>query len=85
MVAVGSKKYFTQLKNRDTITLSELCSMPILLYRRWENILNTYFMEQNLEWDLFCKNDDARTTLMWVNEGLGVGIVPGMFDFINDN
>lgn len=86
IVAVGSKKYFTHLKNSDTITLSELCNMPILLYRRWENILNSYFLEQNLNWNLFCKNDDARTTLMWVNEGLGVGIVPeSAADFADSN
>lgn len=76
IVAIGHKKYFIQDNNSDTIELSKLCKMPILLYRRWEDILNTYLKEKNLEWEIFCKNDDARTTLMWVNEGLGVGIVP---------
>jgi LysR family transcriptional regulator, salicylic acid-responsive activator of bsdBCD len=76
MVAVGSKKYFTPYENSDTISLEELCKMPILLYRRWEDILVSRLKEKNLEWEIFCKNDDARTTLMWANEGLGVGIVP---------
>jgi DNA-binding transcriptional LysR family regulator len=76
IVAVGHKKYFTHNKNSDSIYLSELCKIPILLYRRWEGILTTYLKEMNLDWEIFCKNDDARTTLMWVNEGLGVGIVP---------
>lgn len=76
IVAVGNKKYFTQNPDSDTIRLSELCKMPILLYRRWEGILTSCLKEKNLEWEIFCKNDDARTTLMWVNEGLGVGIVP---------
>lgn len=76
MVAVGRKKFFSQHNNSNSIDLEELCKMPILLYRRWEDILTSLIKEKNLEWDIFCKNDDARTTLMWANEGLGVGIVP---------
>lgn len=93
LVAVGKKNYFLQdnfptestfKENADSITLSDLCHVPILLYRRWENILLNVLKERNLEWNIFCKNDDARTTLMWVNEGLGVGIVPkSATDFAN--
>lgn len=86
IVAIGNKTYFSQNENSDVITLWELCKMPILLYRRWEGILNVHLKEKNLEWEVFCKNDDARTTLMWVNEGLGVGIVPkSAADFADSN
>jgi DNA-binding transcriptional LysR family regulator len=26
--------------------------------------------------NVFCKNDDARTSLLWANSGLGIAIVP---------
>lgn len=30
----------------------------------------------NFQPTVFCKNDDARTSLLWANSGLGIAIVP---------
>lgn len=76
IVAIGNEKYFSTNKEKDSVTLQELANTPILLYRRWETIFINLLKEKKIEWEIFCKNDDARTTLHWANEGLGVGIAP---------
>jgi len=76
MVAIGNHNFFRNCLNPDSVTLSELSAVPILLYRRWESIITDMLEQKKIKWDIFCKSDDARTTLHWANEGLGVGIAP---------
>ncbi len=76
LVAVGHNGFFQKNKALDKVTLEELSNVPILIYRRWESILMNLLEEKQIKWDIFCKSDDARTTLLWANEGLGIGIVP---------
>ncbi|OPJ64880.1 LysR family transcriptional regulator [Clostridium oryzae] len=76
MIAIGNESFFRNCISSDSVTLSELSAMPILLYRRWESIISSILEQKKLQWDIFCKSDDARTTVFWSNAGLGVGIVP---------
>lgn len=63
LLAVGSKRYF---QNKNSITLSDLSGLPLILYRRWEPILLESFREAGLVPHVFCKNDDARTSVIWL-------------------
>ena len=59
-----------------TISIQELSEKPIILYRRWEEIVRGWFHRAGLEFRPYLINDDARTTLHFVRQGLGVGILP---------
>ncbi|MGL5270854.1 MAG: LysR family transcriptional regulator [Selenomonadaceae bacterium] len=59
-----------------TVKLEELAQRPIIMYRRFEQLLHEVFSRYNIKPKVFCKNDDARTTLLWANAGMGVAIVP---------
>lgn len=86
MVAVMSSDYNFESK-KDKILLEDLKDMPIILYRRFEKILLAEFQELGLEPNIFCVNDDARTTILWARAGLGIGIVPESainFDFMDN-
>lgn len=86
MVAVMSSNYNFENK-KDEILLEDLKDMPIILYRRFEKILLAEFQELGLETNIFCVNDDARTTILWARAGLGIGIVPKSainFDFMDN-
>ena len=84
MIAIGNPSYFesaTEISTDDSITtfsisLIDLTQKPIILYRRWEKLIETLLTEENLVWDILCKNDDARTSIHWANSGLGIAIVP---------
>ncbi|WP_297420697.1 LysR family transcriptional regulator [Clostridium sp.] len=75
MVAIMSKNYDFK-KDYEKINLDDLRNIPLIIYRRFEKILLSEFQEINVEPNIFCINDDARTTVLWARAGLGVGIVP---------
>ena len=73
MMAVGERCFFPR-PGADTISLKELCSCPLVVYRRWEGVLNRLFAPDSP--DYLCINDDARTSLTWAETGSGVAVVP---------
>ena len=58
------------------ITLKDLDSQPIIIYRRYEKLIIEVFHRNNIKENVYCLNDDARTTVAWAQAGLAVGIVP---------
>lgn len=58
------------------IRLSQLDHKPLILYRRWEDILQKQLRSAGITPYLFCKNDDARTCALWADAGLGIAIIP---------
>ena len=75
MMAVGEASYFDGLPERE-ISIGQLTGKPLIIYRRWEPIILGAFHECGAEPEIFYKNDDARTTAIWADAGLGVGILP---------
>ena len=75
MVAVGTKEYLGNSTD-DMIGLEQLTDVPLIYYRRFENLLMNSFRDVSLVPKVYCKNDDARTSLMWAVAGLGVAIIP---------
>ncbi|MCD2345430.1 LysR family transcriptional regulator [Clostridium guangxiense] len=58
------------------IDIVELNNKPLIFYRRFEKLIFKACEDSNFEPTIFCKNDDARTSLLWANSGLGIAIVP---------
>ncbi|MBW7573280.1 LysR family transcriptional regulator [Caproiciproducens faecalis] len=75
MIAVGDQKYFYNTEN-SCIRLEDLKNKPLIIYRRYEKLILSAFRAAGFRPDVFCLNDDSRTTLMWANAGLGVAVVP---------
>lgn len=75
MVAVMSESLDWDNKN-EKISLLELKDKPLIVYRRFEALIKERCESAGFEPKFFCKNDDARTTLLWAASGLGIGIVP---------
>lgn len=75
MAAVMSENYNFEII-RDEIFLEDLKDIPLIIYRRFEKILLGEFQNLSIEPNVFCINDDARTTILWARAGLGIGIVP---------
>jgi DNA-binding transcriptional LysR family regulator len=75
MVAVMSDSYKFNSENSN-ILLNDLKDVPLIIYRRFQKILMSEFQELSIDPNIFCVNDDARTTILWARAGLGIGIVP---------
>ena len=76
LVAVGAPSSFQGLAPGRAIELTDLAGKPLIYYRRFEAILFAAFQSIGLEPYIFCRNDDARTCLLWAGAGLGVALVP---------
>lgn len=75
MVAVGNPCFFEGISS-DDITLQALAQKPLIYYRRFEALIEGAFEAAGLSPKAICKNDDARTSLMWANAGIGVALIP---------
>lgn len=61
---------------RETAQLSDLQGRPLILYRRYEELILSAFRQQELQPEIFCICDDARDALLWVEAGLATAIFP---------
>ena len=59
--------------------MAELNKRPLIIYRRFQQLLQDVFDQKQVEPEIYCRNDDARTTILWANAGLGTffGSGPG--------
>ena len=75
LVAVAREEYFKNLP-QSHISLLDLAGKPLIYYRRFEAIISLAFQNAAATPNIFCRNDDARTCLIWASGGLGVALVP---------
>lgn len=71
MTAVSLK-----FKKKGSVSLKELNDEPLILYRRYESLIQKTFETHGLSPKLVCECDDARTAISLATEGLGTAIVP---------
>lgn len=62
---------------KDDLSLRDLSKCPLIIYRRWEKVLDDAFLYRNIPMNIYCKCDDARTALSLAKKGLGIALVPG--------
>ncbi|MBC3797670.1 LysR family transcriptional regulator [Acetobacterium tundrae] len=62
--------------NNMTLSIRELKNKPLIIYRRFEQLICDTCMEHGFAPEIFCKCDDARTALLWANAGTGIAIIP---------
>jgi len=74
ILSVGADHYFEDLS--DPIHISQLGNKPLIIYRRWEAIITKLFNQYQIKPHYFCINDDARTSMRWALEGMGIALVP---------
>ncbi|MGP4116115.1 LysR family transcriptional regulator [Levilactobacillus zymae] len=59
-----------------TIQVEDLATVPLIIYRRFENLFQTTFQQKSIAPFIACTCDDARTAVQWANAQMGVAIVP---------
>ncbi|WP_029319091.1 LysR family transcriptional regulator [Butyrivibrio sp. AE3004] len=79
MVAAIPKALLTssiKLKSRDYITLEELSTFPISIYRRYQQLLEDTMSAEGFTLNIFSLCDDTRTSLLWVRNKKAVAVYP---------
>lgn len=62
--------------DKTEIMLSDLAEQPLIIYRRFDQLIHDTCAVYNVTPTVFCRCDDARTTLLWANAGMGIAILP---------
>lgn len=58
------------------LSLEELVQKPLIIYRRYRDLIMETFLQHHLSPQIFCECDDARTAIHFAQEGLGTALVP---------
>ena len=74
MVALGDHDRYQFPTGQMGIT--DFDQQPLIIYRRFEAIFNDTFARQGVMPHYCVKCDDARTAIMWANQGMGIAVVP---------
>ncbi|GKU26666.1 LysR family transcriptional regulator [Clostridium folliculivorans] len=65
-----------EFSSKDYIELADLANKPLIIYRRFENLIIETFEKSGFKPNIICKTDDARSTLLWAESGIGIALVP---------
>jgi len=60
----------------DPVSLKQAAALPLILYRRWEAVLDRAFAAKGYKPRVICVADDVRTCISWAGAGLGAAIAP---------
>ena len=74
MVAVVNSDDY--LKGKKKIGIDDLEEVPLIIYRRFENIFRQTFLQFGISPYIAVKCDDARTAIYWAKLEMGVALVP---------
>lgn len=74
MVAVVNSDDY--LKGKKKIGIDDLEEVPLIIYRRFENIFRQTFSQFGISPYIAIKCDDARTAIYWAKLEMGVALVP---------
>ena len=76
MLAIWHPERFQPGCSGDTMELAELAHFPLVLYRRWEKIVEEAFQRRGLSPLVRVWGDSARTSLVLAQAGLGIALAP---------
>lgn len=71
MIAVSASE-----NTASSLKLADLLHRPLILYRRYEELIMNTFHAQNMNPDIFCVCDDPRGAMLWAKENLATAIFP---------
>lgn len=74
MMAVSAPEM--QVEQEGALSLKALEARPLILYRRYEQLILSAFRAHGLHPDVFCLCDDARDAMLWAQAGLATAIFP---------
>ncbi len=62
--------------DKTEITLPDTAGQPLIIYRRFDQLIHETCAVYNITPNIFCRCDDARTALLWANAGMGIAVIP---------
>ncbi len=71
MIAIGVAPFLEK-----KLSLHQLNNKPLIIYRRFKDLLLRLFKQEQLEFNTIAEVDDAKTAILLASTGLGITLVP---------
>lgn len=75
-VAVANPILYDSEDRSDTISIKALKDKPLIINRRYDEIIKNVCANQGFEPNIICKNDDTMSALSWAKAGIGIALLP---------
>lgn len=75
-VTIAIPEFYDTIKDSESISLKELKNKPLIIHRRYEDIIKSACVKEGFEPKIICKNDDTMSSLSWAKAGIGIAILP---------
>ncbi len=73
-VAAGVPSFFENCSGNE-IALADLKGMPLIVHRRYHDMLTNYCRQRGFSPNVICQNNEIASSLSWAEAGIGVAIV----------
>ncbi|KFX56272.1 LysR family transcriptional regulator [Clostridium botulinum] len=74
-VVMAKSKFYNSIES-NTILINELKDKPLIINRRYDDVIKIACNKTGFEPHIICKNDDIITSLSWAEAGIGISILP---------
>ncbi|NFA43845.1 LysR family transcriptional regulator [Clostridium botulinum] len=74
-VTIAKSKFYNSIES-NTILINELKDKPLIINRRYDDVIKNACNKAGFEPHIICKNDDIITSLSWAEAGIGISILP---------
>lgn len=75
-VTIAPPELYGSTNNSDSISLKELKNKPLIIHRRYDNIIKNVCINEGFEPKIICTNDDTMSSLSWAKAGIGIAVLP---------
>lgn len=75
MVAIGHPSFFKE-QTTDKIKFAELSGIPLVLFRKYDDMFAQISKTQGIKLSIVCRNDNPISSLGWAINGIGVAVLP---------
>lgn len=75
-VTIATTELYDSTNNSDSISLIELKNKPLIIHRRYDEMIKKACAKEGFEPRIICRNDDTMSSLSWAKAGIGIAILP---------
>lgn len=83
-VALGSAEFFED-EQKDSIDLKELAGKPLIVHRRYKNVLENFCNAEKIPLKIVCENDYIVSSFNMAEANIGIAIMPYTSAMLFDN
>lgn len=75
-VTIAAPELYDSESNSGSISLRELKNRPLIIHRRYEDMIKDACIKEGFEPKIICRNDDTMSSLSWAKAGIGMAVLP---------